>query len=190
MTNYYFRPVDGFDQSILTLEDMLYYGEDMSSKLETNLTEHLVKRIYLGVKMLQGYNIEVIEDVIDSLQNNTDLFLPVYIEDRIHYVVWCHGADSHEHDQLGYQCSTEYWVACATLFWRWVREMDELLDRPLPVACALFGGYRDDDYNSVLSLHTADFVECFKELLSIDVKYNIEVRPRQKFDQYNASKRL
>lgn len=130
------------------------------------------------------------EDYLSNLALWLERLKSAILEDKIHYVVWCHGADSHEHDQLGYQCSTEYWVACATLFWRWVREMDELLDRPLPVACALFGGYRDDDYNSVLSLHTADFVECFKELLSIDVKYNIEVRPRQKFDQYNASKRL
>ena len=105
MTTFYFRPVDGFDQSILTLEDMLYYGEDISSKLETNLTEHLVKRIYLGVKMLQGYNIEVIEDVIDSLQNNTDLFLPVYIEDIRAYC----------HDYFGYKRNSSrplyaYWV--------------------------------------------------------------------------------
>lgn len=109
---------------------------------------------------------------------------------RIDYVVWCHGADSHEDDQLGYQCSTEYWVACSTLFWRWVKEVDSELGRPLPVACALFGGYRDDDYRSVLSLHTSDFVECFKELLEIDVKYTIEVVPRQKFGYQDGSKRL
>lgn len=112
------------------------------------------------------------------------------LDKKIHYVVWCHGADSHEDDQLGYQCSTEYWVACSTLFWKWVKEMDELLEKPLPVACALFGGYRDDDYRSVLSLHTSDFVECFKELLGIDVKYTIEVLPRQKFGYYDGSTRL
>lgn len=106
---------------------------------------------------------------------------------KIDYVVWCHGADSHEHDQLGSQCSTEYWVACATLFWRWVKEMDELLGKPLPVACALFGGYRDDDYRSVLSLHTSDFVECLTELLGIEVKYTIEVLPRQNVGYSNVS---
>lgn len=109
---------------------------------------------------------------------------------KIDYVVWCHGADSHEHDQLGHQCSTEYWVACATLFWRWVKEMDKLLGKPLPVACALFGGYRDDDYRSVLSLHTSDFVECLTELLEIDVKYTIEVLPRQNFGYRNVDSGL
>ena len=105
---------------------------------------------------------------------------------RIHYVVWCHGADSHESDDLGHQCTTDHWIACSTLFWNWVKEMDTLLGRPLPVACALFGGYRSDDYTSVLSLHTADFVECFNELLDLKVKYTIEVVSRQKHRSYAA----
>ena len=104
------------------------------------------------------------------------------LSNKIHYVVWCHGADSHADDNLGHQCQTDYWVACSTLFWKWVKEMDELLGRPLPVSCALFGGYRDDDYNSVLSLHTADFVECMNQLLGLGVKYTLEVVPRQKFN--------
>lgn len=105
---------------------------------------------------------------------------------KIDYVVWCHGADSHADDQLGHQCSTDEWVKCATLFWNWVKEMDAKLGRCLPVACALFGGYRDDDYNSVLSLHTADFVECLTNLLEKDIKYSIEVvsRQRQHYDYH------
>lgn len=99
---------------------------------------------------------------------------------EIDYVVWCHGADSHEDDQLGHQCSTENWIKCATIFWSWVKEMDELRGKPLPVACALFGGYRDDDYNSVLSLHTADFVECLNVLLGKGVEYTPEVKPKVK----------
>jgi hypothetical protein len=63
--------------------------------------------------------------------------------------------------------------------------MDEILGRPLPVSCALFGGYRDDDYTSVLSLHTADFVECLTKLMDVDVKYTIEVKPRLKMGYYN-----
>lgn len=107
------------------------------------------------------------------------------LQDRIHYVVWCHGADSHEYDDLGHQCSTEYWLACSTLFWTWVKEMDEILGRPLPISCALFGGYRSDDYDSVLSLHTGDFVECLRILLGLDVKYTVKVvTPLPKFNSY------
>ncbi len=103
------------------------------------------------------------------------------LNDKIHYVVWCHGADSHQDDQLGHQCSTAHWVKCATIFWSWVKKMDTLLGKPLPVACALFGGYRDDDYNSVLSLHTADFVECLTNLLDKEIKYTIEVVARKSY---------
>ena len=103
------------------------------------------------------------------------------LNDKIHYVVWCHGADSHQDDQLGHQCSTEHWVKCATIFWSWVKKMDTQLGKPLPVACALFGGYRDDDYNSVLSLHTADFVECLTNLLDKEIKYTIEVVARKRY---------
>jgi hypothetical protein len=59
--------------------------------------------------------------------------------------------------------------------------MDAKLGFSLPVACALFGGYRDDDYNSVLSLHTADFVECLTNLLDKEIKYTIEVVARKRF---------
>lgn len=116
-----------------------------------------------------------------------DVLEPAILSGEISYVVWCHGADSHADDQLGSACKTYWWVECAKFFWSWVKSMDEKLGRPLPVSCSLFGGYRDDDYNSVLSLHAADFVECFTELLELDVKYTIEVAPRKKFGNYERS---
>ena len=133
-----------------------------------------------------GYDETYYKDLAVFLE---ELLAPAVMSGRIGYVVWCHGADSHEDDQLGSQCSTEWWVKCSTLFWSWVKKMDAGLGRPLPVSCALFGGYRDDDYNSVLSLHTADFVECLNELLELGVKYKIEVVPQKKFGQYARSSR-
>lgn len=143
----------------------------------------------------QDFNINPVgtdSDYLADLAKWLERLKHAILNDKIHYVVWCHGADSHADDNLGHQCETEYWLACSTLFWKWVKEMDELLQRPLPVACALFGGYRDDDYQSVLSLHTADFVECLINLLELDVKYTIEVKPRRKMgyydDQLNTTK--
>ena len=124
----------------------------------------------------EGYDSDYLADLAKWLERLKYAIL----NNKIHYVVWCHGADSHADDNLGRQCDTDHWSACSTLFWKWVKGMDKILGRPLPVSCALFGGYRDDDYNSVLSLHTSDFVKCFKELLEVDVKYTIEVLPRQK----------
>ena len=43
----------------------------------------------------------------------------------------------------------------------------------------IFGGYRDDDFNSVLSLHTGDLMSCVKNCLEIDVDYQVIVKPRK-----------
>jgi acetoin utilization deacetylase AcuC-like enzyme len=98
---------------------------------------------------------------------------------EIDYVVWCHGADSHEHDDLGGQVNTEYWVKCADIFYKWVRHVDEKLASagraPLPVSMALFGGYRNDSYESVLSLHTKDTVLCLNTLCGQNINYEAQV---------------
>ena len=104
---------------------------------------------------------------------------PAILSGKIDYVVWCHGADSHEGDDMSGQVSTKYWIQCSTFFWSWVKEMDAKLGRSLPVSCALFGGYRSDDYTSVLSLHTADLVECMNELLDLNVTYELQVVERK-----------
>lgn len=96
----------------------------------------------------------------------------------VHYVVFCHGADSHEDDDIGWQLSTDEWLACSTLVYDWVAEMDAALGRPLPLALSLFGGYRSDDYRSVLSLHTADLVTCLRRLCGREVAYTPEIKPR------------
>ena len=123
---------------------------------------------------------------INNLKWNLQKLEEAILTDQIGYVVWCHGADSHEWDDLGFQCSTEQWLECSTIFWNWVKSMDKKLGRPLPVSCALFGGYRKDDYQSVLSLHTADFVECMNILLNLEVKYTIKVQPKYSYSNGKA----
>lgn len=118
---------------------------------------------------------------INNLKWHLQNLAKAILEGRISYVVWCHGADSHEWDDLGFQCSTEEWIECSTIFWTWVKTMDKHLGRLLPVSCALFGGYRKDDYTSVLNLHTADFVECMNNLLDLKVKYTIKVQPKYSY---------
>lgn len=125
------------------------------------------------------------QDLVEFIESELE---PAILSGQISYVVWCHGADSHADDQLGHQCSTFWWTKCSEFFWSWVKKMDSLLGKPLPVSCALFGGYRDDDYTSVLSLHTADLVQCLKQLIELDVKYTIEVMPRQNYGNSNVSR--
>lgn len=118
----------------------------------------------------EAYYRELVAFIVNKLT-------PAVVNGKIDYVVWCHGADSHEWDQLGHQVNTDQWVRCARFFWTWVKRMDDTLGRPLSVVCALFGGYRADDYDSVLSLHASDLRECMNCLLGLGVEYETNVKP-------------
>lgn len=75
---------------------------------------------------------------------------------RVHYVAFAHGADSHEDDDLGGQCSTEEWLEASRLVYGAIARWSQELGAPVPVALALFGGYRHDAPDFVLRLHGAD----------------------------------
>ena len=109
MAKYCYRPVKGFDQTILTLADLLD-NSDNSTHLQTAMTQQLIKRIYMGVKLLQGYDIHVINDVIESLQINDDVFLSSYIDDIKSYC----------YDYFGYAKDSR-----KTLFAYWVIDSAE-----------------------------------------------------------------
>jgi acetoin utilization deacetylase AcuC-like enzyme len=126
----------------------------------------------------RGYN----ESYVNDLKGAFLKLEEAIIAGEIGYVVWCHGADSHEDDDLGGQVDTEHWVECSKLFYAWVAEMDKKLadlGRPsLPVTMSLFGGYRRDSYESVLSLHTKDMVECLNVLCGESIQYEAEVKSK------------
>jgi len=103
-----------------------------------------------------GYNATYVSDFIDSLRHVGQLILA----GKIHYVVFAHGADSHEDDDLGGQVGTEFWEMCAEEFAKWVNKISEMMGKPLPVVLALFGGYRKDDYDTVLNLHIKSLSHC------------------------------
>lgn len=132
----------------------------------------------------KGWNVnirETHEAYLDELRGWLHLLREEILAGRIDYVVWCHGADSHEDDDLGRQLTTEEWIACSEIFYGWVARLDAERGRPLPVAMSLFGGYRADDYESVLSLHTADLAVCLRQLCGRDVDpapFLGRVRPR------------
>lgn len=96
---------------------------------------------------------------------------------EVDYVVWCHGADSHEWDNLGTQCTTKEWLECSELFYTMIKDLEEELGKPIPVTLSLFGGYRNDDYESVLSLHASDIKVACEVLLEVSIDYETEVYP-------------
>ena len=97
---------------------------------------------------------------------------------NVDYVVWCHGADSHEWDDLGHQCTTEEWLLAAELFYSGIKKLELELGKCIPVTLSLFGGYRRDDYESVLSLHASDLRIASKILLDKTIEYKTRVLPK------------
>ena len=154
-----FLDLDGhFGNSI---EDARGFVTDLNESIKFNINPRGSHKVYIA-------------DLKKSLAELEIAFL----EKEVDYVVWCHGADSHEWDQLGHQCSTAEWILCSKLFYSWVRMMEENHGIVVPVTLSLFGGYRDDDYDSVLSLHTGDIQQCLEILCGQVVEYSLEVKPK------------
>lgn len=97
-----------------------------------------------------GTHREYIADLGEKLQ----VLLQGLLAKKVHYVVLCHGADSHEWDDLGGQLTTTEWLVAANLVYGMLSIAAEAIG-PVPFTLALFGGYRADHYESVLDLHWA-----------------------------------
>lgn len=121
---------------------------------------------------------------LEELKANLVVLGKEIIEGRIHYVVFCHGADSHEWDELASQLTTEEWVECSMIVYSFIKELETTAGKQIPLILTLFGGYRKDDYNSVLSLHTADLISCLNILCGYNVNYVLEVNPRKPYQSF------
>jgi len=86
---------------------------------------------------------------------------------EVHYVVFAHGADSLEDDDLGGQCTTAEWLEASGLVYGMLDRVGQQLRQPTPLTLALFGGYCEDNYEAVLRLHTADLIRCLQAVCRI-----------------------
>ncbi|SRR6266403_521159 len=143
-----------------SLEDSRYFAPDLNEAVPTecNINPQYHSKYY----------------IID-LQERLEKLRERIIQGKTHYLVFCHGADSHFWDDYGTQLNTEQWIECSKIVYNFVKSIEEELKKPFPLALSLFGGYRKDDYNSVLSLHLADLVECLNILCDNDIKYKPSV---------------
>ncbi len=97
---------------------------------------------------------------------------------EIHYLVLCSGADSLEDDDLGHSLSLKEWLQCKRLVYEWIWKTSETLQKPIPVTITLFGGYRDDHFDSVLDAHTLDLLLCLEILCGGGEKYTSVYRKK------------
>jgi len=115
------------------------------------------------------------EDYIDDFVEKLEVVRKGIENGEIHYLVFCHGADSHIYDDLGGHLETEQWLRCSRIFYEFVRDQ---CPPNFPLTLFLSGGYRKDDYKSVLSLHTADLAVCLEVLLGQPVDFQVNVKER------------
>lgn len=132
----------------------------------------------------RGQNKQYVKDLISFLSR-----LEKKIEaNEIQYIVWCHGADSHEHDDIGGGCNTEHWLKCSEVFYTWLNKLEQRLNKHIPLTLSLFGGYRRDDYQSVINLHLMDLGKCIKHLINekIDITLPVKDKARKKGIYYDS----
>lgn len=108
----------------------------------------------------EGKHLKYIESLSAGLKSLEEALL----NNKIHYVVYCHGADSHEDDDMGNQLNTKEWLYCTKLVTEMILKVNKRLKKRIPFTYCLFGGYRSDNFNKVIDLHCLDFEDCVYQL--------------------------
>lgn len=133
-----------------------------------------------------GCNINPIDNglkYIADLKRRLKILATKITNDEIHYIVFAHGADSHLYDDLGGQLTTSQWLECSKIVYEWIKQTEKKIKKPIPLTLTLFGGYRKDSFESVLSLHTSDLVICLNILCGADIDYQPDVK-QKKYGKY------
>lgn len=138
-----------------------HYGNSIEDTRAFNEKVNLAIPEYANINIQAIRQSEYILEYKQKLENLKQYF----VDGKLHYVVFCHGADSHVDDDLESGClSTEAWISCAEIFANWVNEVNRLINKRLPVITCLFGGYRKDNYDFVLRLHLSSIFK-IREIL-------------------------
>ena len=152
-----------------------HYGNSIDNSRDfVKDIDYAISPVYGNINIMASH-----EKYLEELRSNLAILRTEITEGRVHYVVFCHGADSHEWDELASQLTTEEWVECSRIVYSFIKETESQIHRQIPLILTLFGGYRRDDFNSVLSLHTADLVTCLNILCGHKIDYLPEVTPRK-----------
>lgn len=126
-----------------------HYGNSIDNTLSIeNKIEYLSTKVADCIKFNVNPN-GTGRGYISSLRSNLVKMKEAAIAKEIDYLVYCHGADSIEGDELGRdQCTEAEWFECTRIVCEFARETK------LPLVLCLFGGY--GDMNRVVNLHVRD----------------------------------
>jgi acetoin utilization deacetylase AcuC-like enzyme len=108
---------------------------------------------------------------LDDLKNKLNIIKDRLTKENNWSVCFAQGADSHIWDQLGGQVNTDEWIEAHRIIYKFIDEINSIRGSNLPLTLSLFGGYRDDDYDSVLNLHYSNLVSCLNILCDKNIDY-------------------
>jgi acetoin utilization deacetylase AcuC-like enzyme len=155
-----------------------HYGNSIEDfKEHSSVSDVVSQSIKFNINPKYNHR-EYINDLKESLE---ELKLAL-LNNEIHYVVFCHGADSHEYDDCWNgnekgQCTTEEWVECSSIVYSFIRDMKVKYNKDIPLCISLFGGYRQDNYENVLNLHAKDVIQ------AINIFYNSNIKDKLKITE-------
>lgn len=98
------------------------------------------------------------EQYLKSLKKSINVVVEEIKRGKLDYVVWCHGADSHEDDDFVTNeaiVNTECWLEASKMFFDTIADLHKN-GFTIPVVSCLFGGYRNNNYDFVIDLHRRD----------------------------------
>ena len=132
----------------------------------------------MNLNPVRSTNLEYLEDLDMGLERIAEEVLA----GRIHSICFAQGADSHEWDRLSFDdtsLSTEDWIKAHQMVFESVKTMSQQANKHIPLTISLFGGYREDDYDSVLNLHLGTLISGMEILSGVKPKYKLKDDPYQ-----------
>ena len=121
------------------------------------------------------------ENYLNDLKLKLGLVKDRLIKEDNWSVCFAQGADSHIWDQLGGQVGTQNWIEAHKIVYNFIKDVNSKRGKNLPLTISLFGGYRDDHYDSVLNLHLSNIISCMNILCGYDIEYNpVVIKPTRK----------
>ncbi|PLX24325.1 MAG: hypothetical protein C0597_00035 [Marinilabiliales bacterium] len=137
-----------------------HHGNSIDNSYDYISDLHLAIPPEIGNINIEGKNTEY----LTNLELELEKLKKWIVEKKIHYLVFCHGADSCEEDDLGRLLTKNEWLECSRIFYNFVANLDNTHGIKIPLAISLFGGYNKKDFNKVLDLHAQDLMICIKTL--------------------------
>ncbi|PJD98441.1 MAG: hypothetical protein CK427_17080 [Leptospira sp.] len=110
------------------------------------------------------------ENYINNFKNQFEKVMELIRNNEIGYIVLCSGADSLIDDDLGGQLTIKEWMSIKDYLHSRLAEFDKSNSK-FPTTISLFGGYRSDEYTSVLDAHTLDLISCLKHRFGMEAEY-------------------